>query len=243
MAVRDPLEPPAPRDQLTRAHLAETLLGHRFANPTILEEALTHRSAAQPKRRGRKTANSNERLEFVGDRVLGLVVAEWLIERFPSEQEGALGRRHAYLVSRQVLASIANRAGLADALSIGPSEARAGVAQLATVLSDGMEAAIGALYLDGGLDAARQFVRAAWSPELDAMVEPPKDAKTELQEWLMARALPLPVYRVAARTGPPHEPEFVIAVTGGGKEGRGTAGNKRLAERDAAADLLAKLSE
>lgn len=243
MAVRDQMEPSPARDHLSRVHLAETLLGHHFEDQAILEEALTHRSAAQSKRRGRKQANSNERLEFVGDRVLGLVVAEWLIERFPDEQEGALGRRHAHLVSRQILAEIADRAGLADALAIGPNEARAGVAQLATVLSDGMEAAIGALYLDGGLEAARRFVRTAWGPELDAMGEPPKDAKTELQEWLMARGLPLPVYRVAARSGPPHAPEFVMAVSGGGKEGTGTAGNKRLAERDAAADLLSRLGK
>ena len=243
MAVRDSLEPAAARDQLSRAERAEALLDHHFSNRSILLEALTHRSATHPRRRGNRHTNSNERLEFVGDRVLGLVIAEWLIERFPAEQEGALGRRHAHLVSRQVLAEIADRAGLADALEIGPNEARAGVAQLATVLSDGMEAAIGALYLDGGLPAARRFVRAAWAAELDAMGEPPKDAKTELQEWLMARGLPLPVYRVSARSGPPHAPEFVMVVSGGGKEGTGTAGNKRLAERDAAADLLARLTE
>ncbi len=242
MAVRDPLEPAPARDQLTRLEMAETLLGHRFADRTLLAEALTHRSATQPKRRGRKAANSNERLEFMGDRVLGLMVAEWLIERFPDEQEGALGRRHAHLVSRQVLAEIADRAGLSEALAIGANEAKAGVGQLANVLADGMEAAIGALYLDGGLEPARRLVRAAWGPELDAMGGPPKDPKTELQEWLMARGLPLPVYWVSARTGPSHAPEFVMQVSGGGKEGTGTAGSKRVAERDAAADLLARLA-
>jgi len=244
MALRDPLEPPAARDQLdpeARLEAAERLLGHQFANRALLAEALTHRSATQPKRRGRKRVNSNERLEFIGDRVLGLLVAEWLIERFPNEQEGALGIRQAHLVSRRVLVEIAERAGLSQALAIGESEARAGVGQLANVLADAMEAAIGALYLDGGIEAARRFVRQAWAAELDAMPEPPKDPKTELQEWLMARGLPLPVYKVTSRTGPSHAPEFVMQVSGAGKEGTGKAGSKRLAERDAAADLLAQL--
>ena len=254
MALRDPLEPPAARDQLDRGdsgalapadrmEVAERLLGHTFRNPDLLAEALTHRSATQGKRRGHKRANSNERLEFIGDRVLGLLVAEWLIERFPDEQEGALGPRHAHLVSRRVLVEIAERAGLSEALAIGASEARAGVGQLANVLADAMEAAIGALYLDSGIEPARDFVRKAWMAELDGMSGPPKDPKTELQEWLMARGLPLPVYEVAARSGPSHRPEFVMQVSGGGKAGTGTAGSKRLAERNAAADLLARLQE
>jgi ribonuclease-3 len=117
------------------------------------------------------------------------------------------------------------------------------VGQLANVLADAMEAAIGAIYLDAGLDPARRFVRQAWSQDVEAMEEPPKDPKTELQEWLMGRGLPLPVYEVTARTGPPHRPEFVMQVSGGGKAGTGVGGSKRLAERDAAADLLAKLQQ
>ncbi len=241
MAVRDSLEPAPAWGKLTRLEQAEALLGHHFVNQALLAESLTHRSALQPKRRGKSPVNSNERLEFVGDRVLGLIVAEWLIERFPKEPEGALGRRHAYLVSRRVLAELADCAGLSEALEIGASEARAGVAQLANVLADAMEALIGALYLDAGLDPARAFVRRIWGPELDAMTEPPTDPKTELQEWLMARALPLPEYRVASRSGPSHQPEFNMVVAGGGLEGFGSAGSKRLAERDAAADLLARL--
>ena len=250
MALRNPLEPAAARHPLTaaeaRTQAAETILGHRFRQPGLLAEALTHRSAAHGKRGAhrpgeRRGVGSNERLEFIGDRVLGLLVAEWLIERFPAEQEGELGPRHAHLVSRRVLAEIAEAAGLSVALSIGANEQRAGVGQLANVLADAMEAALGALYLDAGLDAARTFVRGAWLPAMDAMVLPPKDPKTALQEWLMARGLPLPVYAVSTRTGPSHEPEFVMMVTGGGQEGTGTAGNKRLAERAAAADLLTRL--
>lgn len=246
MARRDPLEPPSARHHLIdRLATAENLLGHAFRDRALLQEALTHRSALQQKTHGRKPKgsphNSNERLEFVGDRVLGLVVAEWLIERFPDEQEGALGRRHAHLVSRRLLAEIADRAGLSEALDIGVNEARAGVGQLANVLGDAMEAAIGAMYLDGGLDPVRRFIRTAWGSELDQMAQPPKDPKTELQEWLMARGLPLPVYKVTGRTGPAHAPAFVMVVTGGGQEGTGAAGTKRLAEREAAADLLARL--
>ena len=241
MAIRDPLEPAPARRHLTRLQQAEALLGHTFTNQALLTESLTHRSALPPKRHGKVPVNSNERLEFVGDRVLGLIVAEWLIERFPLEPEGALGRRHAYLVSRRVLAELSDRAGLSKALDIGVSEAKAGVAQLANVLADAMEALIGAVFLDAGLDPARAFVRRIWGPELDAMAGPPTDPKTELQEWLMARGLPLPEYRVTSRSGPPHQPEFTMIASGGGQEGAGSAGSKRLAERDAAADLLAKL--
>ncbi len=241
MAVRDSLEPSPARHQLTRLERAEQLLGYTFTDRALLAEALTHRSALQPKRRGRSPNQSNERLEFVGDRVLGLVVAEWLVERFPNEPEGALGRRHAHLVSRRVLADLADRAGLSEALDIGVGEAKAGVGQLANVLADAMEALIGALHLHAGLDPARAFIRRIWGPELDGMTEPPTDPKTELQEWLMARGLPLPEYRVVTRSGPSHQPRFEMAVSGAGAEGTGAAGSKRLAERDAAADLLARL--
>src|ERR1700712_4403726 len=138
----------------------EAILGYEFQRPDLLTEALTHRSAAQIKGRGRA---SNERLEFIGDRVLGLVIAEWLAERFPREQEGELGRRLAYLVSQPVLATVAETIGLAAALSVSPGEAKAGVAKRATVLADALEAALGALYMDGGLDVARDFVRRAWN--------------------------------------------------------------------------------
>ena len=225
---------------------AETILGHHFGRPHLIDEALTHRSAAHGRgvlRRGaRRGVGSNERLEFIGDRVLGLVVAEWLAERFPDEQEGELGPRLAYLVSRKVVAEIAQEAGLSHALALAPNEARAGVASLDTVVADAMEAVIGALYLDAGLDAARRFVREAWRPAMEALRLPPKDPKTALQEWLMARALPLPSYEVAGREGPPHAPSFVIEVSAAGQTGTGSAGSKRLAERAAAADLLGKIA-
>jgi ribonuclease-3 len=221
---------------------AEAILGHRFARPALLSEALTHRSATAPRSgRGRKGAGSNERLEFIGDRVLGLVIAEWLIERFPQEQEGELGRRFGHLVSRPVLAEIAQRLRLDAALAIGAGEARAGVGQLANTLADAMEAAIGALFLDAGLDVPRRFVREAWAQAMDIQVRPPKDPKTSLQEWLMARGLPLPDYVETERTGPSHAPVFSVAVSGAGATGEGRGSSKREAERLAALDLLGRL--
>jgi ribonuclease-3 len=238
MAVRNPLEPHIHGDPLNPAALddAEAILSHRFARPELLREALTHRSAAY-----RRGGFSNERLEFIGDRVLGLVMAEWLAERFPDEQEGELGPRHAQLVSRAMLAEIAEQIGLPRILSIAPNEAKAGVGRLATVLADGLEAMIGALYLDGGLEPARRFVRGAWASHIDAQVAPPKDPKTELQEWALARGMALPLYRVDSREGPSHAPVFAISVTVDDRTGTGTAGSKRAAERAAAADLLARL--
>jgi ribonuclease-3 len=260
VAVRDPLEPPVLGNLLTTApaaavaaadaaalRRAEAILDHSFARPELLREALTHRSAVAGRRsvNGRTArstgAGSNERLEFVGDRVLGLLIAEWLAERFPEEQEGQLGPRLAHLVSQPVLAAIAERVGLPAVLSVAPGEARAGVRKLATVLADAMEALIGALYLDGGLAPARGFVRRAWEAPMAGLAEPPKDPKTALQEWLLARGLQLPTYDQISRAGPPHEPVFVIGVAAAGQQGTGTAGSKRVAERLAAEALLGKL--
>ena len=229
--------------------MIDTAFGYGFRRPQLLHEALTHRSAAQGRlQRGQRAGarhasqGSNERLEFIGDRVLGLIVAEWLIERFPHEQEGALARRHAHLVARPLLAEIGERLGLANLLSVAPNEARAGVKLLPTVLADAMEAVIGAVYLDGGLEPARDHVRRAWTSAMEAQIDPPIDPKTALQEWLGARGRPLPVYFVASQDGPPHAPRFVVTVEGSGKTGTGAAGSKQAAERAAAAALMEVLA-
>jgi ribonuclease-3 len=228
------------RDPVARA---EQIVGHSFARPELLREALTHRSAAYDRRtRGRPGGLvSNERLEFIGDRVLGLLLAEWLAERFPREQEGQLGPRHGYLVSRPVLAGIGEELGLSEIVAVAPNEARAGVKRLSTVVADTMEALIGAMYLDAGLDAPRRFVRAAWGNSVEAHTKPPKDPKTRLQEWALARGRELPTYEVSGRSGPPHAPNFTISVTVAGQTGSATAGTKREGERAAAEDLLGKL--
>lgn len=233
----------------------EALLQWRFRRPDLLSEALTHRSAVNAHQdtlgrtagRSRRGAvpgmRSNERLEFIGDRVLGLLMAEWLIERYPDEPEGLIGLRHARLVSRPVLAGIASAVGLSEALAVSEHETRAGVRQVATVLADAIEAVLGAAYLDGGLEPARTFIRTAWSEAMQAQTLPPKDPKTALQEWLLGRGRKLPVYVVESAEGPSHAPCFVIRVTAAGASGVGTASTKRAAESAAAADLLARLPQ
>ena len=221
---------------------AQSILGHRFAHPGLLLEALTHRSAALDSWAGKTVFSaSNERLEFIGDRVLGLLIAEWLAERYPAENEGALGRRLALLVSQPILAEIAANLGLDACLSLSPSETRAGISKRATVSADALEAAIGALFLDAGLEVARNFVRSAWGSVIEAQIVPPKDAKTGLQEWAMQRGKGLPVYKVVSAVGPSHAPIFEISVTLGKVFETATGGSKRQAEQEAAAKLLEKL--
>jgi ribonuclease III len=240
VAARDPLEPPGDGPPLSVSALStpiEAIFRHDFTRPELLREAMTHRSAVHLRGRGRGKG-SNERMEFIGDRVLGLLIAEWLAERFPREQEGDLGRRLAVLVSQPVLAAVAESIGLGEALAVAPGEARAGVRRRATVLADALEAALGALYLDGGLPRARDFVRHAWNDVMIKLETPPRDAKTMLQEWVQARGLGLPVYTVTSRVGPPHAPEFVVTVSADGFTGSGAGGSKRAAEQLAAKDLL-----
>lgn len=241
MAVRDPLGPDRNGDPLNTdgdLERAETILRHRFTRPCLLREALTHRSASTGKGRARV---SNERLEFVGDRVLGLLIAEWLAERYPEELEGALGPRLATLVSQPMLAVVADRIGLGTTLSVAPGEAKAGVKKRATVLADALEAAIGALYQDGGLEAARAFVRRAWNEAIEAQAAPPKDPKSALQEWALRQGDALPLYAVVSCSGPPHAPQFEVTVTAAGRIGHGRGGSKRAAEMEAAANLLSGL--
>ena len=227
------MEPDVAHHLVSRLEAAQRLLGHRFTQPGLLAEALTHRSAA-----GARGIGSNERLEFIGDRVLGLVVAEWLIERFPHEQEGKLGPRLAALVSKPALAAIAEDNALAEVLNVARGEAKRGVLTQATVLADALEAIIGALYLDSGLPAARDFIRRVMGAVMEQQSIPPKDPKTSLQEWVLKRALPLPEYVLEATSGPSHAPNFVISVRVADALGRGEAGSKRAAEQAAARALL-----
>lgn len=185
--------------------------------------------------------DSNERLEFVGDRVLALLMAEWLAERFPAEREGDLGKRLAVLVAQDALAKIAAALGLAPALRIPPNEERSGVRNRASVLADAVEAILGAIYLDGGLVPARELVRREWAPLLEASARPPVSPKTRLQEWTLGRALGLPEYMTVSSTGPSHSPVFVVRVIAAGREADGTGESKRAAEQAAAEKLLAQL--
>ncbi|WPB84271.1 ribonuclease III [Sediminicoccus rosea] len=215
-------------------------LGHSFRNPGLLEHALTHRSAADPRRR---MLDSNERLEFLGDRVLGLCIAEWLAERFPQEREGDLGKRLATLCSQEVIAPIAERMGLAAALRVPPSEGRTGLRARATVLADALEAVLGALYLDGGLDVARAVVRREWAEAMAVDAKPPVSAKNRLQEWTLGRGLGLPEYTLVSTSGPSHAPVFVVQVSAAGRSAEGMGESKRAAEQAAAEAWLSGISK
>ena len=210
-------------------------LGHPFGDPALLEAALTHPSALDSP----KGAHDFERLEFLGDRVLGLLVAELLVERHPDLDEGALTRRLAAVVRRDALLEIARTVGLHEVLV----RARDGDGRLAgTAAADAVEAVIAALFLDGGLDSARGFVRRHWRGLIERAAEREYDPKTMLQEWGQSRSLGLPRYRVRSRRGPAHKPEFEVCVSlGRGMSGMGRGGSKRAAEQEAAANLLARL--
>jgi ribonuclease-3 len=245
MAVRDALQ--ALRHPLVsgaanedRRQEAGAALGVRFREPALLEQALTHSSAAG---RGR---TSNQRLEFLGDRVLGLVIADRLLEAYPDEEEGALALRLAALVSADSLAAVARVLDLGRFVLLAPGEEAGGGRANPANLADACEAVIGALYLDAGFDAARAahaFVAKHWRALIAAQLEPPKDAKTALQEWTQARGLGLPSYRLVASEGPDHRPLFRVAVEvrdHGGEEAAGAG--KREAERLAAERMLTRLA-
>ncbi len=238
-----PVIPPAP---IELAGL-ESALGHAFAAPGLLVDALTHPSLAGVSRtvvsRGERVpGQAYERLEFLGDRVLGLAVAEWLLERFPEEREGNLARRHASLVRREALAVVADAISLGHHLRLSPGEQECGGRANLTILADACEAVIGALYLDGGWEVARRFVRQAWEIQIDATHAPPQDGKTALQEWAQGQGKPLPVYEIVRRSGPAHEPEFEVAVrVEGYPPVHGTGRSRRLAETIAARGLLRQL--
>ena len=222
-------------------------LGHVFARPALLVEALTHPSATAPARgrRRRHVVNPQgyERLEFLGDRVLGLVVADLLWHRHPDEPEGHLTRRHAQLVRRDALAGVARQLGLDRHLVLSRAEAATGAARNPSILADVCEAVIAAIYIDGGYPATFAFVERWWTPLIDAMDHPPQDAKTQLQEWAQARGLGLPAYRVVATEGPSHAPRFTVAArVAQSDETRATASSKRAAETEAAAALMALLA-
>lgn len=234
MAVRHPLRPPAQGRALTpeRRARAEALLNHAFARPDLLQQALTHSSAAEGRRRA---ARSNERLEFLGDRVLGLLIAEWLVERYPAEPEGALGPRLAHLVSREALAAVAGALDIGTLLTVTALDATD------NVLADALEALLAALYLDAGLPAARAFVRRAWNDAIERQREPPTDPKTALQQLALARFQALPSYTLLETAGTSHAPTFVIEARVQTMAATGMAGSKKAAEREAAAALLAAL--
>jgi ribonuclease-3 len=251
MAVLDPLQPAVPRGALNADALreAEALIGHRFARPELLAEALTHRSVLRPSKQGRRGVRRGslprnyERLEFLGDRVLGLVVADLLWRRFEDEPEGDLTKRHAHLVRRETLAAIAAELGFDKLVRVSPAEAAAGGMRSPAILADVLEAVIAAIYLDAGFEAAFAFVERLLESRLTGMGHPPRDPKTVLQEWAQGRGLPLPTYELVATSGPDHARQFTVSVRVSGPEwASATASSKRAAETGAAAALLEQLN-
>lgn len=216
-------------------------LGHDFGSSPTLRQALTHPSATPATNRGRATPY--ERLEFLGDRVLGLVVAAMLLERFPDEKEGDLAQRHAALVRRETLARVALSTGLDRHLVLSKGEADAGGRRNPAILADACEAVIGALFLDAGFEPAQTCVRRLWTPLMEESASPPKDAKTALQEWAQGLGRPLPVYSTVAAEGPAHGPLFSVMVRVEGESPvTATGPSKRLAEQAAARTLLEKVT-
>jgi ribonuclease III len=224
------------RPKLELADL-EARIGHVFVNPSLAERALTHVSA--PATSGPGRTQSYQRLEFLGDRVLGLVVSEMLYEAFPNASEGDLSVRLAGLVRRETCAEVADDWDVGPHVVMGQGEARAGGRKKAAILSDVCEALIGAVFLDAGFAPARALIRRFWEQRMLADAAPIQDAKTAVQEWAQARALSTPRYSEVERSGPAHLPRFVMQVELDGYEPeRGEASSKRAAEQAAARAFL-----
>ncbi len=211
-------------------------LGHRFHTPELLLRAVTHASIAS------QTRPDNQRLEFLGDRVLGLVMAEALLSADPGATEGQLAPRFNALVRKETCADVARDLGLGEVLKLGRSEMVSGGRRKETLLGDALEAVIAAVYLDGGFDAARSVILRLWDGRIGAVETDARDAKTALQEWAQARGQTPPTYTEQSRTGPDHQPIFTVEVRlDDGHTELASAGSKRQAEQAAARELLARL--
>lgn len=208
-------------------------LGYTFTDRALLRHALTHSSS-------RRKHDDYERLEFLGDRVLGLVIAEVLYRKYPNHDEGDMAAQHSALVRGEACAAAGKAMGIEEFIIMGESEMHKGMHLKPGVVGDVIEAMIAGIYLDGGMEEARIFVLRNWEKMLaDGKALTHKDSKTFLQEWVLARSLPIPNYRYVSRSGPEHAPEFVVAVEVRDREPmEGNGPSKRLAEQDAATRFL-----
>lgn len=214
----------------------ETRIGHTFKTPGLLETALTHSSTGAD--------NNYERLEFLGDRVLGLVIAELLYARFPQEKEGDLARRLAALVQGSFLAKRSLDLELGQYIAFSEGEAHAGGAENEHILADVFESLIGALYLDAGFDKCQALIHDLWEDNLEVMKEPPLHPKTRIQEWAQGLGLALPVYEIVDQTGPDHAPIFKVAINVTGHDTMFAEGKSRqIAEKEAARIFLNMLKD
>lgn len=211
-------------------------LGHQFRKPELLVRAVTHASI------GTATRPDNQRLEFLGDRVLGLVMAEALLSADQGASEGQLAPRFNALVRKETCADVAREVGLGDVLKLGRSEMLTGGRRKEALLGDAMEAVIAAVYQDAGFEAAKALVLRLWGARIAAVEPDARDAKTSLQEWAQARGMVPPTYEEAGRSGPDHAPQFTVRVTlANGEIAEATAGSKRVAEQAAAKALLERV--
>ncbi len=216
----------------------EQRLGYEFSNLSLLVEALTHSSIASDFRK------DNQRLEFLGDRVLGLVMAEALLEIDQTAPEGTLAPRFNALVRKETCAEVARQIELGGVLKIGRSEMLSGGRRKDALLGDGMEAVIAAIYKDGGFEIAKTIIIKLWGDRIKNVKVDARDAKTMLQEWAQARGQNPPNYEVISRSGPDHAPDFLVKVIlASGETSEAMAGSKRQAEQMAAEALLQKIGE
>lgn len=228
----------APAPEAGDLEALQARIGYCFADPSLLAKAVTHVSALPPSQAQRRV-DSYQRLEFLGDRVLGLAVAEMLFEQFPDAEEGELSRRLADLVRKESCAEVARAWGVGEAVRLGEGEAQTGGAKKGAILGDVCESILGAVFLDGGFVAARETVRRFFHDKMLNPVRPLRDPKTALQEWAQARGLPPPAYRQSGRTGPDHAPVFMIEVSVNGFEPAVAQGSsKRFAEQASAQKFL-----
>lgn len=227
-----------PKRRRRAASALETRIGYRFTDADLLNLALTHISAVTGPR---NRTGSYQRLEFLGDHVLGLVVSDMLFHEFPQGDEGELSRRLADLVRKETCADVARTIDLGSAVRLGGSEAQTGGRRSAAILADVCEALIAAVFLDGGYEAAADFISRFWRERMLTPRHPLRDAKTVLQEWAQGRGLPTPAYREVERTGPHHDPEFRVAVELPDlAPAEGLGRSKRAAEQAAAAAMLTR---
>jgi ribonuclease-3 len=216
-------------------------LGYVFKDPRILERALTHSSVAEGVQQPSKRIGDNERLEFLGDRVLGLLVADRLTQDFPEANEGQLSARLHSLVDKAACARVGERLGIGAALRLSPGETKSGGRRKAGVIADAVEAVLAAIYRDGGLTGAKAFFDAAWAEEFSAPPAPAlTNPKSALQEWAQSKGNPLPTYSIVERKGSDHAPTFVVEVTVVGYDPVRQSGHSRQEAEKAAAVALLK---
>jgi ribonuclease-3 len=237
-AAPKPAEPKPKRRRKRTPAGFEDRVGYKFKDSAILEQALTHISALTG---ARNRSGSYQRLEFLGDHVLGLVISDMLFAAFPKADEGELSRRLADLVRKEACADVARAIDLGEAIRLGASENNAGGRNRIAILADVCEALVGAVFIDGGYKAASEVIGHLWEQRMRAPARPLRDSKTILQEWAQARGLPTPNYKEVERKGPDHNPEFRVTVELPNRQpAEGTGRSKRAAEQAAAAAMLTR---